>query len=292
MGDWHTIVKKPMAANVRFTLMALTVVAATVVWASKDGLSLAQVATESSPAIIQLTYWGEFGQSPERFNVDGTGFLVGREGTFVTAAHVLGRYRPSSGQMSVIIHQRDKHGAGFWFDVIETDKDHDLALCQVKNFKPMKDPKAGSSQRPLSTYRPITSLKISAASAVPGDLIATIGFPLGSFASPVVQFGNIGATDAMLEAVPQFPAGRRDLMIVSVSANHGNSGGPVISLRTGEVLGMIIQYVPAPLLQFNGQGIPQQSGLMVAVPAKWIAELLDRHHVSNKPIGLKERIVL
>jgi hypothetical protein len=123
-----------MAANVRFTLMALTVVAATVVWANKDGLSLAQVATESSPAIIQLTYWGEFGQSPERFNVDGTGFLVGREGTFVTAAHVLGRYRPSSGQMSVIIHQRDKHGAGFWFDVIETDKDHDLALCQVKNF--------------------------------------------------------------------------------------------------------------------------------------------------------------
>src|SRR5258708_6092879 len=119
-----------MIAIIRLTLIALTLVAAPVGLA--DGIFLAQVA-ESSTATIQLTYWGELGQSPDRFNVDGTGFLVGREGTFVTAAHVLGRYRPKSAQMTVVIHQRDKNGSGLWFDVIETDKDHDLALCQIVN---------------------------------------------------------------------------------------------------------------------------------------------------------------
>ena len=55
----------------------------------------------------------------------------------------------------------------------------------------------------------------------------------------------------MLDAVPNLQAGRKDLLIVSVSGNHGNSGCPVISLLTGRVAGMIVQYVPAPLLSVD-----------------------------------------
>jgi hypothetical protein len=59
---------------------------------------------------------------------------------------------------------------------------------------------------------------------------------------------------------------------------------------------MIIQYVPAPLLSI-GQGplrqdVPQQSGLMVAVPAQWITQIMSRHSVSNTGIAPKEHLVM
>ncbi|HTR24437.1 MAG TPA: serine protease [Terriglobales bacterium] len=254
----------------------------------REPISSIQIAKDDSSAVVQLTYWGESGHHPDAFNVDGTGFLIGREGYFITAAHVLTRYKEGTAQLTATIHQRDRSGSGMWFDVVEVDKEHDLALCKISGFSVMEEPKGGPRRR--ESFRDVTSLAISENSAVAGEPIAIIGFPLGAVASPVIQVGNIGATDAMLDAVPIFPAGRRDLLIVSVSANHGNSGCPVISLLTGHVLGMIVQYVPAPLLP--AANIQQQSGLMVAVPAKWISDMLTRHKVANRPIEAKEHLVM
>jgi S1-C subfamily serine protease len=258
------------------------------------GISLVQVAADDSSAILQIVYWGPDGHDPSAFNVDGTGFLIGREGYFITAAHVLERYKASTGQLSVTVHQRDKSGSGHWFNVIEKDSDHDLALCKLIGFNPRKEPIGGT--RPMSSYVPITSLLVSARPAKSGEMIAIIGYPLGSFASPIIQMGNIAATDAMLEAVPNFPAGRHDLLIVSAAGNHGDSGCPVISLETGEVLGMIIEYVPAPLLSITDgkarQDIPQQSGLMVSVPAQWMLQILARHNIANIPLKPLEHLVM
>jgi hypothetical protein len=260
----------------------------------KGQISPIEIASKDSSAVVQLEYWGEGSTRPPHPTVVGTGFLIGREGYFVTAAHVLARYKPNSPQLTATTHQRDKNGIGVWFDVIEMDRGRDLALCKLKGFAPFKEPNGGV--RPKSTYRPITSLRISEGSAIAGEPIAIVGYPLGSFASPVIQTGNIGATDAMLETVPNFPAGRRDLLIVSVAGNHGDSGCPVISLITGDVIGMLIQYVPAPLESVgqrdSRQEVLQQSGLMVAVPAQWMIQMLTRHSVSNVAIELKEDLVM
>ena len=262
--------------------------------AHKDQISPMEIASNDSSAVVQLEYWGEGGTHPPHPTVVGTGFLIGREGYFVTAAHLLARYKANSAQLTATTHQRDKNGIGVWFDVVEIDRGRDLALCKLKGFAPYKEPSGGT--RPKLSYRPITSLKVSEDMALAGEPIAILGYPLGSFASPVIQTGNIGATDAMLETVPNFPGGRKDLLIVSVSGNHGDSGCPVISLITGDVIGMLIQYVPAPVLSV-GQGdarqeFPQQSGLMVAVPAQWIIEMLTRHSVANVAIVLKEDLVM
>lgn len=70
----------------------------------------------------------------------------------------------------------------------------------------------------------------------------------------------------------------------------------MISLETGQILGMIIEFVPAPLLSMTDgksrQEIPQQFGLMVAVPAQWILQMLDRHHISNTPLMRREHFVM
>jgi len=280
----------PRRVLVAFTFFCL--VATLLSAKNRDPISSVQIARDDSSAVLQIVYWGE-GNSVE-FNVDGTGFLVGREGYFITAAHVLTRYKAGTARLTAILRERNKGGSGLWFDVIEVDKEHDLALCKLKGLLLTKEPKGGS--RPEETYRDVTSLAVSDKSALAGEPIVIAGFPLGSFASPVIQIGNVGATDAMLAAVPNFPAGRRDLLIVSVAGNHGDSGCPVISLLTGKVVGMIIQYVPAPLLSVgegqSRQDVPQQSGLMVAVPARWITEMLARHGVANIPIAAKEHLVM
>ena len=255
---------------------------------SVDKEPLVRLYADEAPGILQITFWPEnLGQ--ENVNVDGTGFLVGREGYFITAAHVLQRYDANTHRLTAVIHQRQFGGVGMWFDVVEKDEKHDVALCKILYFSAMKEPKGKSANgRPANTFSPFVSLPITNEKPLPGQEIAILGFPLGSWATPVIQEGNIGATNALLDAVQQFPAGRGELLIASVSGNHGDSGCPLVDAYTGKVLGMIIQYVPAPL----AQGIPQQSGLMVAVPAKWITEILERNLVAHTPALKSEDLVL
>jgi S1-C subfamily serine protease len=255
-----------------------------------DKEPLVRLYSDESPGILQITFWPEnFGQGDANANVDGTGFLVGREGYFITAAHVLQRYDARTHHLTAVIRQREFGGFGMWFDVVEKDEKHDVALCKILYFSTMKEPKGKlANGRPAGTFSPFVSLPISSEKAVPGQEVAILGFPLGSWASPVIQGGNVGATNAMLDAVQQFPAGRADLLVVSIAGNHGDSGCPLIDTYTGKVIGLIIQYVPAPLVQ----GVQQQSGLMVAIPAKWITEILDRNHVSYDPVFKSEDLVL
>ena len=74
--------------------------------------------------------------------------------------------------------------------------------------------------------------------------------------------------------IARLPKDTSELLQVSVSANHGNSGGPVIDLNSGLVVGVILSIVPAPLA-IGGQQILSpssfdMSGIMLAAPAKWI----------------------
>jgi S1-C subfamily serine protease len=81
---------------------------------------------------------------------------------------------------------------------------------------------------------------------------------------------------------------RGDLLQISVSANHGNSGGPVIDLNSGQVIGVIDQFVPGPV-QINGKQILDPStfsasGIMLAAPAKWIEALLEKNHIKSEGV--------
>jgi len=80
----------------------------------------------------------------------------------------------------------------------------------------------------------------------------------------------------------------RELLQISVSANHGNSGGPIIDLATGEVIGVLLQLVPAPLA-IGGQlhydaGTFEMSGLMLAAPAAWVNTILAKNGVHSEGV--------
>jgi S1-C subfamily serine protease len=123
-----------------------------------------------------------------------------------------------------------------------------------------------------------------------GRFVVVSGFPLGSW-TPTVQVGMVAATENVNPNGMSAGVIRKDgrsLLQISVYANHGNSGGPVIDLTTGKVIGVIDQLVPAPL-QLGGQQILNPStfsasGIMLAVPAKWVETLLERNHIKSEAV--------
>src|SRR5260370_26586414 len=95
-------------------------------------------AQNAEAQLKQVAYNVDFAVLPVWYNkpgdqvdmqVVGTGFLVTPDGYFVTAAHVLQEYKPKSGQMTVGLRQRSGDIICAWFDLIEKDEAHDLALC-------------------------------------------------------------------------------------------------------------------------------------------------------------------
>ena len=235
---------------------------------------LKRVAYNANFAVLSMWH-NTMGDRPDML-VIGTGFLVTPDGYFITAAHVLQEYKPKTAQMTAGLRQRSGDGGGVWFDLIEKDEAHDLALCKTTiplKFSIQKDNPA--------TEMPIASLRISTAQSVTGGFIAIAGFPLGSW-NPAIQFGTVAATTTTNPNAGRVPAGQRELLQIGASGNMGNSGSPVLDLDTGDVIGVIVQAEPAPLFTpVQRAPFAQSSGIMLAVPASWVRDLLKRHNVQS-----------
>ena len=184
------------------------------------------------------------------------------------------------------------------FTVLEIDEDHDLALCHINGFRVYSPDKSPTAKIPLSTAEgalshdqmssPFASLAISKKPIPLGRLVLVSGFPLGSW-TPAIQLGLVSATETRYPPeipVSGTPKAKHEFLQISVNANHGNSGGPVIDLASGEVLGVILQLVPAPM-QIQGHQILDNktfamSGIMLAAPAAWVDELLEKRNIHSQ----------
>lgn len=263
-------------------------------------ISLAPSITD---AVIPISAWSDTDWSkPDSVKfaqVVGSGFIVDRNGHFVTAAHVVGT-KTISGvavRLTATIRQKSGDGSAQSFKILEIDTDHDLALCQIDAFKvftPSQSPTAKSIKNnpiPVDATHPFASLKIAKSIPLVGEFILVGGFPLGSW-TPTLQFGILSAAWTIYPNPPPappmgVPKDSRQLLQISVSANHGNSGGPVVDLSTGEVLGVILQIVPAPLavggLRYDANTF-DMSGLVLAAPATWVNSLLVKNHVQSEAV--------
>src|SRR6266700_4286259 len=269
------------------------------------------VAPTASDAVIAITYWIDHGapgqqELPVASGVVGTGFLVDAQGDFITAAHVakIKEIGPAERRIKVrltaIIRQRSGDGSGVPFTVVEVDEGHDLALCHIDSFRvfpPADSPTAKTQAQHLSekgalsiedVAHPFASLAISKSAPRVGHFVLVSGFPLGSW-TPAIQFGLVSAVRTIYPPetpVAGVPKDRGQLLQISVSANHGNSGGPVIDLSSGQVVGVILQIVPAPLAvggqQLYDSGTFAMSGIMLAAPASWVEGLLTKHNIKSQ----------
>jgi serine protease Do len=135
----------------------------------------------------------------------GTSFLVDSKGYLVTSAHVI--------QDASRIFVQNNEGQDFKASIIYTDLEKDLAILRIED-EDFKNP----GSLPYSIGKSSTDL---------AEPVFTLGYPKDEI---VYGEGYLSAKTGM----------KGDTMAyqISISANPGNSGGPVLN-KNGEVIGIL-----------------------------------------------------
>jgi S1-C subfamily serine protease len=151
----------------------------------------------------------------------GSGFVVDRDGSIVTNAHVV----TTGGQMNgggqpreakqVFVEFGDRNRVSA--DIVGVDPDADLALIKVDPEGLELDPVPLSDRSDFAV----------------GEPVAAIGSPFGEDQS--LSVGVISATDRTVEGLTNF--GIDNAIQTDASINPGNSGGPLLDAK-GEVIGV------------------------------------------------------
>jgi len=171
----------------------------------------------------------------------GTGFVLDRNGTLVTNAHVVG----SSRQVRVRFGDAGRQVSA---RVLGTDGSSDLAVLKV-------DPRRAG---PLRALRLADSGKVSV-----GDEVVAVGHPFGL--DRTATAGIVSGLGREIKA----PNGYQIDEVIQTDApiNPGNSGGPLVDAR-GRVIGVNSQIATA--------GAQGNLGIGFAVPSSAVQQVVPR----------------
>ncbi|OBZ15155.1 peptidase S1 [Bacillus sp. FJAT-27264] len=161
----------------------------------------------------------------------GSGFLYNDQGDLLTNAHVVA----GSSQVTIRTLNHEEYKG----KVIGIGTDTDIAVVRVQELKKLKP-------LPLAEgYK-----------AAVGDEILALGSPLGL--ENTVTTGIISGLGRSFDIDPYTYS---NLYQISAPITHGNSGGPLVSAETGEVLGI------------NSASVTEESGFGFSIP---IASILQQ----------------
>jgi len=191
----------------------------------------------------------------------GTGFLINREGYFLTAGHVVLEWEKISAAFgpcfpAVYIPktpwgERNRKAVAQvrWsrFDECKYESGADVAVCKLLE-NPFTNPIISKNVTPLKLG--------SIVNHADGSPVAFTGFPLG-FHVPVTSKGYIAA----------YSGGDKKLLI-DKSAWPGASGSPVYD-ADGKVIGLLI-----------ATGLAEGAGLTYAEPADVVLEFLSKEKIA------------
>lgn len=204
-----------------------------------------------------------------RFNLKGTGFVVGDGNLLVTNAHVIQPASSEDEDVEWVV--QIKNGQNEFqmrrAVVTEVDRIHDLALLRFE----------GKALPPLA---------LRDSGVREGQSIAFTGFPIGGALgfSPVTHRGMISSVTPVVlpaqsgqqlneRAIRGLRDGSFDIFQLDATAYPGNSGGPLFDTETGEVLGVMNMVF---IKGTKESALSHPSGISYAVPAKFVLQLLQR----------------
>lgn len=202
-----------------------------------------------------------------RFGFRGTGFVVADGRHVLTNAHVIPPETPGRVDRGIAIQVWTPESQ--WLvreaKLITMDAQHDLALLRIDGPA-------------------MPTLRLASNEAPEGTAIALIGFPLGGALgySHVTHRGIVSARTAIAppavgaqglteRAVKQLRQGAFEVVQLDATAYPGNSGGPVLDVETGEVVGVVSMVLVKGTKE---AALSAPSGISYAIPVRDAAALL------------------
>ena len=211
-----------------------------------DGRSVSDIYKEEGAGVVFIQARGTSSDSPFGLPGDrggtatGSGFVIDRDGTIITNAHVV------EGSQDVSV-RFEEDGDVVDAKVVGRDPSTDIAVLEV-------DP-GDAKLRPIPLG---DSSKVEV-----GDPVVAIGNPFGF--TRTVTTGIVSALQRQIEAPNGFPI--RDVIQTDASINPGNSGGPLLD-ADGRVIGINSQIATG--------GSSGSVGIGFAVPVNTVKSLLPK----------------
>jgi S1-C subfamily serine protease len=239
-------------------------------------MALSDVIDRVKPSVVQI--WGVDPSTGER-HILGTGFFVGQERRIVTAKHVTDVVTAQNWDLQVALAGPDvdtpqvKVRASFMGGpaaVEAIDDALDLALIDVDPGLLTMRMQVG----PQMLEAPARAIPFAGWKLHEGDGIAISGYPLRA-PSLVTTTGILASTFAP-EELPT--GGFTERFLGDITANRGNSGGPVYTAKEGALVGVC---VAGKVTEIQGApGLAQTAGLTIIVPVSEVRGFLEKHGVT------------
>ena len=211
-----------------------------------------------------------------RFSFRGTGFVVGDGRRIVTCSHVI----PNPVEKDLMITVPAAGNASGQpqlraVKLLRRDASRDLAILELADDK-------GA----LVGVLPLAEADGDQPVVREGSAVALMGYPIGTAlgVTMATHRGTVAAiTRAALpapnanslsdRAVRQLREGPMEFLQLDATAYPGNSGGPLLEIRTGKVVGIVNMVV---IKGTRESALSAPSGISYAVPVKYVWPLLGK----------------
>ncbi len=174
--------------------------------------SIVCIIAETNLKEIPLT-GGEYLEMDNKVWSSGTGFIYSEDGYIITANHVI---ENNTGNIIVSVQENGK-SKDYKAKVLNFNEDADIAIIKIEV--------SGLNFLELGDYNEVKE----------GEEVAFIGFPL-IFRFPITHTGIISA-----KTKSKYKEDKESVDVYTINAfvNQGNSGGPLFSVKSGKVIGII-----------------------------------------------------
>jgi S1-C subfamily serine protease len=172
---------------------------------------------ETSPEAIAAFYVSAVALISSKDGRTGAGAVISDDGLVLTAAHVIGQ-EPIEVSFPRSGNSRRHHA-----NLIFVNEKHDVALLRLTDYRPDRWLEVALSESPS-----------------PGEPIAAIGNPSIGKAGQAAGAISRGIVATAYDSTTSDGLGE---MVADIAVASGSSGGPLISLRTGKVVGVVTAVV-------------------------------------------------
>ena len=260
---------KGLVNTVIISLFAFVTISLTSAAHAHEPNKLIELANATKQSVVGVGVYNPL--SAPRYQLRGTGFVVSSDATsslIATNHHVVNgdEYQADKAQISVHVGESTK--ARFYnATLIAQDERADVAIIKID--------------------APLPAMQLSGAkyNAPAGSQIMMAGLPIGSVLG-LFKAINIGYVSAFVpQAIPQQNASQlsiemikrlRDPLFVyqlDVTAYPGNSGSPVVEVKSGKVIAIINSVL---VKKTRESVLSDPSGISYAIPVSEIHELLKQ----------------
>lgn len=206
-----------------------------------------------------------------RYLFYGNGFFINEQGYLLTAAHVLSQLH--GGQPYVLLRQSTGPPRFVQAILVAVDRDHDVALLRAT-----PNPFGTNSEigyLPLAYHRLTRGHPVLAASRHPSK-------PLDAYTLDD-SVDDRSSSEIFDFQFTQLDKGRRDteVFLFNHPVRRGQSGGPVVSPESHEVVGFVEgQWLRSTLVPLVAAADPSTPGVGAAVPIHYAIALLQQKGIT------------